>query len=149
MNPEVKSFFDPATSTFTHVVYDATGGTAAVVDSVLDYDPKSGRTSTKSADEVIAFLGEARLRLALEELLAHQLSLREVRLRIQADGAPTLPSGRSLQTRFLAQLPRESPLVCPQRLLATITNIGIHSPEPLELEMYKSHLSPDPLQIKN
>ncbi|MDW0360985.1 ATP-dependent DNA helicase RecG [Halomonas venusta] len=44
-------------------------------------------------------------RLALEELLAHQLSLREVRLRIQADGAPSLPSGRSLQTRFLAQLP--------------------------------------------
>ncbi|AQU84424.1 MULTISPECIES: ATP-dependent DNA helicase RecG [unclassified Halomonas] len=44
-------------------------------------------------------------RLALEELLAHQLSLREVRLRIQADGAPELPSGRSLQTRFLAQLP--------------------------------------------
>ncbi|SER52812.1 ATP-dependent DNA helicase RecG [Vreelandella subterranea] len=44
-------------------------------------------------------------RLALEELLAHQLSLREVRLRIQADGAPELPSGRSLQARFLAQLP--------------------------------------------
>ncbi|WP_249976292.1 ATP-dependent DNA helicase RecG [Vreelandella olivaria] len=44
-------------------------------------------------------------RLALEELLAHQLSLRAVRLRIQADGAPELPSGRSLQTRFLAQLP--------------------------------------------
>ena len=64
MNPEVKSFFDPATSTFTHVVYDAPGGTAAVVDSVLDYDPKSGRTSTKSADEVVAFLTEQRLRLA-------------------------------------------------------------------------------------
>ncbi|MBZ5487496.1 ATP-dependent DNA helicase RecG [Halomonas aquamarina] len=44
-------------------------------------------------------------RLAMEELLAHQLSLREVRLRIQADGAPVLPSGRSLQARFLAQLP--------------------------------------------
>ncbi|WP_085920019.1 ATP-dependent DNA helicase RecG [Halomonas sp. CSM-2] len=44
-------------------------------------------------------------RLALEELLAHQLSLREVRLRIQSDGAPELPSGRSLQARFLAQLP--------------------------------------------
>ncbi|WP_447554678.1 ATP-dependent DNA helicase RecG [Vreelandella sp. EE22] len=44
-------------------------------------------------------------RLALEELLAHQLSLREVRLRIQADGAPRLPAGRSLQTRFLTQLP--------------------------------------------
>ncbi len=50
-------------------------------------------------------LHPATRRLALEELLAHQLSLREVRLRIQADGAPELPSGRSLQTRFLAQLP--------------------------------------------
>ncbi|BBI54799.1 hypothetical protein HORIV_72200 [Vreelandella olivaria] len=44
-------------------------------------------------------------RLALEELLAHQLSLREVRLRIQADGAPTLPSGRSLQARFCPSCP--------------------------------------------
>ncbi|MCP1317281.1 ATP-dependent DNA helicase RecG [Halomonas sp. 707B3] len=50
-------------------------------------------------------LHPATRRLALEELLAHQLSLREVRLRIQADGAPELPSGRGLQTRFLAQLP--------------------------------------------
>ncbi|GGY04282.1 ATP-dependent DNA helicase RecG [Litchfieldella qijiaojingensis] len=47
----------------------------------------------------------AQRRLALEELLAHQLSLRQVRLRIQADGAPTLPSGRGLQARFVAQLP--------------------------------------------
>ncbi|MCW4152123.1 ATP-dependent DNA helicase RecG [Halomonas sp. 18H] len=44
-------------------------------------------------------------RLALEELLAHQLSLREVRLRIQQDGAPPLPDGRGLQARFLTQLP--------------------------------------------
>ena len=64
MNPEVKSFFDPVTSTFTHVVYDAPGGTAAVVDSVLDYDPKSGRTSTKAADEVLSFLAGERLQLA-------------------------------------------------------------------------------------
>lgn len=44
-------------------------------------------------------------RLALEELLAHQLSLREVRLRIQRDGAPQLPDGGNLQARFLTQLP--------------------------------------------
>lgn len=50
-------------------------------------------------------LHPASRRLAMEELLAHQLSLREVRLRIQHDGAPALPSGRSLKTRFLAQLP--------------------------------------------
>ncbi len=44
-------------------------------------------------------------RLALEELLAHRLSLQAVRQRIQADGAPALPSGRGLQARFLTQLP--------------------------------------------
>ncbi|WLI72161.1 ATP-dependent DNA helicase RecG [Halomonas alkalicola] len=44
-------------------------------------------------------------RLALEELLAHRLSLQAVRLRIQEDGAPALPSGRNLQARFLTQLP--------------------------------------------
>ena len=67
MRPEVESFFDPATSTFTHVVYAAPGGPAAVIDSVLDYDPKSGRTSTQSADKVLAFL--ARQRLQLEWIL--------------------------------------------------------------------------------
>ncbi|MBE0488531.1 MAG: ATP-dependent DNA helicase RecG [Halomonas sp.] len=44
-------------------------------------------------------------RLALEELLAHRLSLQAVRQRIQEDGAPALPSGRGLQARFLTQLP--------------------------------------------
>ncbi|WP_346796895.1 ATP-dependent DNA helicase RecG [Halomonas sp. Bachu 37] len=60
-------------------------------------------------DTDLAQLAEGRhpatRRLALEELLAHQLSLREVRRRIQADGAPPLPSGRGLQARFLTQLP--------------------------------------------
>jgi ATP-dependent DNA helicase RecG len=44
-------------------------------------------------------------RLALEELLAHRLSLQQVRLKIQEDGAPALPSGRGLQARFMTQLP--------------------------------------------
>ena len=52
----VQSFFDPATSTFTHVVYDQVGGRAAIVDPVLDFDPASGRTRHDSADEVIAFV---------------------------------------------------------------------------------------------
>ncbi|MCM2131229.1 ATP-dependent DNA helicase RecG [Larsenimonas rhizosphaerae] len=44
-------------------------------------------------------------RLALEEMLAHQLSLRQVRRRIQQDAAPALGSGASLNARFLAGLP--------------------------------------------
>lgn len=52
----VQSFFDPATSTFTHVVYDQAGGRAAIVDPVLDFDPASGRTRHDAADAVIAFV---------------------------------------------------------------------------------------------
>lgn len=63
MNPNVQAFFDPATWTVSHVVYAAEGGACAVIDSVLDYDPKSGRTSTASADKLIAFVRERRLKV--------------------------------------------------------------------------------------
>jgi glyoxylase-like metal-dependent hydrolase (beta-lactamase superfamily II) len=58
MNPNVRSFFDPATWTVTHVAYDRTGGHAAIVDPVLDYDPKSGRTTNTSAQKVVDFIRE-------------------------------------------------------------------------------------------
>ncbi|MBL8298594.1 MAG: MBL fold metallo-hydrolase [Rhodanobacteraceae bacterium] len=58
MNPQVQSFYDRATFTFTHVVYDRAGGRAAVVDPVLDFDPATARTSTTSADQVLAFVRE-------------------------------------------------------------------------------------------
>lgn len=61
MNPQVKHFFDKATWTLTYVVYDAPGGKAAIIDSVLDYDPKSGRTRTASAEQVVAFVREMKL----------------------------------------------------------------------------------------
>jgi glyoxylase-like metal-dependent hydrolase (beta-lactamase superfamily II) len=64
MNPLVESFFDEATSTFTHVVYAGPGSDCAIIDSVLDYDPKSGRTSRISADKVIAFVRAQSLRVA-------------------------------------------------------------------------------------
>jgi len=54
----VQSFFDPATFTVTHVLADRSQRRAAIIDSVLDYDPKSGRTSTGSADRVIAWVRE-------------------------------------------------------------------------------------------
>ena len=56
MKPKVTTFFDEATFTATHVVVEPDGAHAAIVDSVLDFDTKSGRTSTKSADEVLAFV---------------------------------------------------------------------------------------------
>ena len=59
----VKAFFDPQTWTYTYVVYESKGSACIVIDSVLNYDPKSGRTNTTSADEVIAFIKENRLQL--------------------------------------------------------------------------------------
>ena len=59
----VKPFFDPQTWTYTYVVYESKGSACIVIDSVLNYDPKSGRTKTESADEVIAFIKENRLQL--------------------------------------------------------------------------------------
>mgnify|MGYP001816583767 CR=1 FL=1 len=59
--PEVKGFFDQATYTITYVVRDPSSQHCAIIDPVLDYDPKSGRTSTKSADEVIEYIAANKL----------------------------------------------------------------------------------------
>ena len=61
VKPNVKAFFDPATWTVSYVVFDRQGGRAAIVDSVLDYDPKSGRTRTTSAEKLVRFVKETHL----------------------------------------------------------------------------------------
>lgn len=45
----------------SYVVYDERGGFCAIIDPVLDYDPKSGRTKTVSADKLIDFVQESQL----------------------------------------------------------------------------------------
>lgn len=64
MTPRVQTFFDHATSTATHLVSDPATGVAAVVDPVLDFDPKSAKLSTRSADEVLAAVRDQGLKLA-------------------------------------------------------------------------------------
>jgi glyoxylase-like metal-dependent hydrolase (beta-lactamase superfamily II) len=59
--PVIKAFFDEPTFTVSYVVHDAETRRAAVIDSVLDYDPASGRTSFSSADAIIAYVGEKEL----------------------------------------------------------------------------------------
>ena len=54
--PQVHGLFDPATWTVTYVVHNGPGSHCAVIDSVLDYDPKSGRTQRASADKVIDYV---------------------------------------------------------------------------------------------
>jgi glyoxylase-like metal-dependent hydrolase (beta-lactamase superfamily II) len=69
---QVRSFFDEATFTVTHVLSDPATGKAAIIDSVLDFDPASGRTSTTSADAVIAYVREQGLEVEwLLETHAH------------------------------------------------------------------------------
>lgn len=53
MPPEVTALFDPGTSTLSYLVADPATGRAAIIDPVLDFDAKSGRTSTASADRLI------------------------------------------------------------------------------------------------
>ncbi|MCL6702628.1 MBL fold metallo-hydrolase [Pseudomonas sp. T1.Ur] len=61
MPAQIQSFLDPASKTYTYVVYEHDGGQCAVVDPVLDYDPASGRSGTAQADRVIAFVREHQL----------------------------------------------------------------------------------------
>lgn len=49
----IEHFFDEATSTFSYLVLDRSTLQCALIDSVLNYDPKSGRTSTVAADKLI------------------------------------------------------------------------------------------------
>lgn len=67
MTANIEAFFDEATFTVTYVLSDADTGKAAIIDSVLDYDAAAGRTSTGSADRVIAYMREQNL--ALEYIL--------------------------------------------------------------------------------
>lgn len=53
---EIKAFFDNATNTVSYVVHDKGSRRAAIIDSVLDYEPASGRTSTQSADKLIDYV---------------------------------------------------------------------------------------------
>jgi glyoxylase-like metal-dependent hydrolase (beta-lactamase superfamily II) len=51
---EIQAFFDEATFTVSYLLWDEATRAAAIIDPVLDYDPKAGRTSTKSADAILA-----------------------------------------------------------------------------------------------
>jgi len=54
MRPSVRAFFDPTTATASYLVSDPATKAAAIIDPVLDFEPKSARVSTGSADRVIA-----------------------------------------------------------------------------------------------
>lgn len=61
MRPAVTKFFDPDSSTYSYVVRDPASSVCIIIDSVLDYDPASGRTKHESADKIVAFVREQQL----------------------------------------------------------------------------------------
>ena len=61
--PQIQSVFDATTSTVTYIVHDGPGTVCAIIDPVLDYDPKSGRTRSISADKVVDFVTANELRV--------------------------------------------------------------------------------------
>ncbi|MCO6160189.1 MBL fold metallo-hydrolase [Asaia lannensis] len=70
--PVVRSFFDKATFTASHVVHDPVTREAAIIDSVLDYDPASGRTGNASAQAILDYIREEGLTVAWQlETHAH------------------------------------------------------------------------------
>lgn len=63
MTIDVKIFLDEPTANFTYVVTDVSSKSCMVIDSVLNYDQYSGRSSTKSADEIIEYIKTNNLKL--------------------------------------------------------------------------------------
>lgn len=64
MIPRIKAFFDSAIWTISYMVFDERKGSCAIIDPVLDYEPKSSRTSTRSADKLIEFVIQQQLSVA-------------------------------------------------------------------------------------
>jgi len=111
MQPAViRSFFDEDTFSVTHVISDPATTKAAIIDSVLDFDPASGRTSHTSADKVIAYI--QREGLEVEWLLETH---------VHADHLSAAPC---LQDKIGGQLAIGRHIVTVQQVFSTIFNEG-------------------------
>ncbi len=71
-HPAVQGLFDPATNTISYIVHDPATKAAAIIDPVLDFTPRNGRTSTASADTLLKLVHDQGLDLRyLLETHAH------------------------------------------------------------------------------
>jgi glyoxylase-like metal-dependent hydrolase (beta-lactamase superfamily II) len=90
MDPRVTAFFDPATYTISYIVAEPDGDHCAIIDSVLDYNPRSGRVSHSSADQIIAHVRENDLTVDwILETHAHADHLTAAPYLIEAVGGKT------------------------------------------------------------
>jgi glyoxylase-like metal-dependent hydrolase (beta-lactamase superfamily II) len=60
---QIEPFFDNITNTFTYIIIDTDTDSCAIIDSVQDYDVSSGKTGTASADKIIKFILDNKLKL--------------------------------------------------------------------------------------
>jgi glyoxylase-like metal-dependent hydrolase (beta-lactamase superfamily II) len=110
MRPIVKSFFDEETFTVTHVVRDPLSKACAIVDSVLNFDAASGRTSNRSAQSVIDYV--------MTEVL-------EVRWLLETHAhADHLSAAPWLQAQLGGQLAIGADIVTVQEVFGKIFNAG-------------------------
>ncbi len=108
--PMVKAFFDEATNTVSYVVSCPETRRAAIIDSVLDYDAASGRTTTRSADEIINYIKHENL--TVEWLLETH---------VHADHLSAAPY---LQEKLGGSLAIGSEIVQVQKIFGKVFNAG-------------------------
>lgn len=108
--PIIRAFFDKDTFTVSYVVHDPETRMGAVIDSVLDYDRASGRTSTTSADRILAYVGEKRITVQwLLETHAH---------------ADHLTAAPYLQRKLGARIAIGEHIVTVQQTFGKLFNVG-------------------------
>lgn len=96
----IKPFYDPATFTLTYVVHDEATRDAVIIDPVLDYDPASGKASTKSTDEVTEYVHAQGLRVHwVLETHAHADHLSSSQLLKKRLGAKVAIGGRIVEVQ--------------------------------------------------
>jgi glyoxylase-like metal-dependent hydrolase (beta-lactamase superfamily II) len=107
---KIQRFFDPVTSTLTYLPFDELERVGVVIDSVLDFDPVSGRTSTTSADAVARFLEAEGIRVPFVlDTHAH---------------ADHLSAMQYFKERFGAQTVIGADIVKVQRVFRDLFNLG-------------------------
>jgi glyoxylase-like metal-dependent hydrolase (beta-lactamase superfamily II) len=110
MHPEVVGFFDEETFTVSYVVADPGTKSCAIIDSVLDFDPASGRTGHRSADPLLAHV--AAQSLTVEWVLETHVH------------ADHLSACDGLKIRYGAKLGIGEHVATVQRNFATVFNSG-------------------------
>ena len=108
--PHVQAFFDPATFTVSYVVHDPASKAAAIIDPVLDFTPRNARTSTRSADLLLAWVAEQGLKVEwLLETHAHADHLSAAHYLREQTGAPIV-IGAAITAAKRPESGRESPV---------------------------------------